>query len=119
MASSLPPLRLYVHTYIAIPSETQLSGPGRTGRAHTLSQSLALLEEPQVFGWPLIRSLLPPWNRVLMASQVPRVSKERPARKVTLALQVLRAPPELLGLRWVVPNPLGTVSTGQGLLGAG
>lgn len=36
---------------------------------------------------------------VLTASQVPRVSKERPARKVTLVPQVLRAPLELLGLR--------------------
>lgn len=36
---------------------------------------------------------------VLMASQVPRVSKERPARKVTLVPQVLRAPLALLGLR--------------------
>lgn len=36
---------------------------------------------------------------VLMASQVPRVSKERPARKVMLVPRVLRAPLELLGLR--------------------
>lgn len=36
---------------------------------------------------------------VLMASQAPRVSKERPARKATLVPQGRRAPLELLGLR--------------------
>ena len=36
-----------------------------------------------------------------MASLVPKVNKEKPARKVTLVPPVLRAPLELLGLRWV------------------
>lgn len=36
---------------------------------------------------------------VLMASQVPRASKERLARKVMLVPRVLRAPLELLDLR--------------------
>lgn len=36
---------------------------------------------------------------VLMASLVPKASKERPARKVMPVPQVLRAPLELLGLR--------------------
>lgn len=44
----------------------------------------------------LLDSLVLP---VLMASQGPRASKERPARRVMLAPQVLRAPLELLGLR--------------------
>lgn len=44
---------------------------------------------------PLDSQVLP----VLMASLVLRVSKERPARKVMLVPQVLRAPLELLGLR--------------------
>ena len=47
------------------------------------------------------------------------MSKERPARKVMLVPQVLRAPLELLGLRWVVLSSPGTVPTEQGLLGAG
>lgn len=36
-----------------------------------------------------------------MASLVPKVNKEKLARKVTLVPPVLRAPLELLGLRWV------------------
>ena len=45
---------------------------------------------------------LPPSRaRVLMASLVPKVNKEKLARKVTLVPLVLRAPLELLGLRWV------------------
>ena len=44
----------------------------------------------------LLDSLVLP---VLTASLVPKASKERPARKVTLVPQVLRGPLELLGLR--------------------
>lgn len=44
---------------------------------------------------PLDSQVLP----VLMASRVPKASKERPARKAMLVPQVLRAPLELLGLR--------------------
>lgn len=80
-----------------------------------------LLEEPQVCGLLLIDSFHPSGDRVLMASQARRVSKERLARKGMLVPRVLRAPLELPGLRWVMlspPHP-GTVCTGQGSLGAG
>lgn len=52
-----------------------------------------------------------------MASQGPRASKERPARRVMLAPQVLRAPLELLGLRWVVPSSPRSCSHRAGATG--
>lgn len=78
---------------------------------------LALLEEPGVFVLPLILPLPPSWNRVLTANQVPRVSKERLARKVMLVPRVLRAPLELPGLRWVAVSSPRNYSHGAGMSG--
>ena len=52
-----------------------------------------------------------------MASQVPRASKERLARKVMLVPRVLRAPLELLDLRWVAVSSPRSCSHGIGMLG--
>ena len=55
----------------------------------------------------------PSRDRVLTASPVPKASKERLARKVTLVPRVLRAPLALPGLRWVtLSSPPATDPTG-------
>lgn len=62
---------------------------------------LLVLEAPRVNveRQALLDPLDSPAPLVLMASLVPKVNKEKPARKVTLVPPVLRAPLELLGLR--------------------
>lgn len=106
MAASL--LSFYISTLME-PSHRTLDHSCRPGEdLHTHTHPLrvgALWEDPQVFGLLLIHSFHPCGDRVLMASQVRRVSKERLARKEMLARRVLRAPLELLGLRWVVLSP--------------
>lgn len=52
-----------------------------------------------------------------MASRVPKASKERPARKAMLVPQVLRAPLELLGLRWVAVSSPSNCFHGAGVSG--
>lgn len=85
----------------------------RHTHTHILSESLAFLAEPQVW---LALPLFTPFShaRVLMANQVPRVSKERLDRKVMLVPLVLRDPLEPLGLRWVKLSSPRIVSERQG-----
>lgn len=96
MVSSL--LSCYIST-----RKQQSSGPALRPRwTHTHTYSLRVSGP---FGrttniWLSPRPLLPPSrDRELMASQAPRVSKERPARKATLVPQGRRAPLELPGRR--------------------